>query len=32
MIDNKDNISVAGSEKIRTGKYQKYSLKDYKEQ
>ena len=29
MIDQKDNISVAGSEKIRT--YQKYNLKDYKE-
>lgn len=30
MLDSKDNISVAGSEKIRS--YQKYSLKDYKEQ
>ena len=29
MIDQKDNISIAGSEKIRT--YQKYNLKDYKE-
>ena len=28
MIDQKDNVSIAGSEKIRT--YQKYNLKDYK--
>lgn len=29
MIDQKDNISIAGSEKIKS---KKYNLKDYKDQ
>jgi hypothetical protein len=30
LIDQRDNVSVAGSEKQR-GNYKKYGLKDYKE-
>jgi len=30
LIDQRDNVSIAGSEKQR-GNYKKYGLKDYKE-